>query len=91
MSKVPQRICVAWLDERHDQNNRLAGICFEDIEDVELMHHREKYVHFDMVTELEARVQFLVDNWPGALRDGGITFPDGLLWPATQMKEKKHG
>ena len=28
----------------------------------------------------EDRAQWLVDNWPGKLEDGGITFPDGEFW-----------
>jgi hypothetical protein len=31
--------------------------------------------------ELYDRVQFLVNNWPAELEDGGITFPDGVFWP----------
>jgi hypothetical protein len=30
--------------------------------------------------ELASRVQFLVNNWPEPLEDGGITFPDGERW-----------
>ncbi len=30
--------------------------------------------------ELTTRVQYLVDNWPVPVEDGGITFPDGEFW-----------
>lgn len=38
--------------------------------------------------ELVARIQYLVDNWPGGCEDGGFTFPDGAFWP-TSKKENK--
>jgi len=34
--------------------------------------------------DLRARVQYLIDNWPIELPDGGITFPDGDFWPETK-------
>lgn len=30
--------------------------------------------------DLRERVQYLVDNWPVPVEDGGITFPDGEFW-----------
>jgi len=36
------------------------------------------------IKELRERVQYLVDNWPEPLEDGGITFPDGELWEKTK-------
>lgn len=39
-----------------------------------------------LLQESEARVQFLVDNWPGKLEDGGITFPDGEFYPKSEER-----
>ena len=35
------------------------------------------------IRALEAKIQFLVDNWPADLEDGCITFPDGKRWDTT--------
>ena len=42
---------------------------------------REPAPPSDDVRDLIQRVQYLVDNWPAELPDGGITFPDGKFWP----------
>jgi hypothetical protein len=38
----------------------------------------------EVMGDLRAKVQFLVDNWPGGLPDKGFTFPDGDFWPITE-------
>lgn len=56
---------------------------------VHCVRHNLPVVNFELptgdeVTMLAARVQYLVDSWPTPLEDGGITFPDGAMWPKTQ-------
>ena len=43
----------------------------------------------ERITDLEARVQYLVDHWPEELEDGCITFPDGEGWSVTAVQSKK--
>lgn len=33
-----------------------------------------------------AKVQFLIDKWPGKMEDGGMTFPDGEFVPRSPGK-----
>lgn len=46
----------------------------------------------EYIDDLHAKIQFLVDNWPLPMSDGGLTFPDGDFWPKTAAPYiiKKH-
>lgn len=35
------------------------------------------------LTDVHARLRFVIDSWPVPLEDGGITFPDGDFWVQT--------
>ena len=39
-----------------------------------------------VVESLTAKVQYLVDNWPAPLEDGGFSFPDGDFWKRSPLK-----
>lgn len=41
----------------------------------------------EVIADLHAKIQYLIDSWPGPLPDGGITFPDGDFWPVSEKKE----
>ena len=43
------------------------------------------------IRALEAKIQFLVDNWPADLEDGCITFPDGNRWDTTATANADQG
>lgn len=55
-------------------------------DEIERLKSRNEMLVSDNIT-YRAKLQFLVDNWPQPLEDGGITFPDGDFWPQT-TKEK---
>lgn len=48
MVDSPKRICAMFLPDRAD-NGRVVGVCFEDIPDVEMQHHRVKYIRRDLI------------------------------------------
>lgn len=42
----------------------------------------------EIVSELTAKVQYLIDNWPSPLPDG-FTFPDGDTWGRSKANDKE--
>lgn len=40
----------------------------------------------EVIGELTAKIQYLVDNWPAPLEDGCISFPDGDRWDKSKPK-----
>ena len=60
------------------QGTFYQGCGFEQDQAEEIARRYNDY-HVD-IADREARIQYLVDNWPTKLEDGCITFPDGETW-----------